>query len=115
MTNGKRLIGAALIAMASMSLMKAPARAETETYPGGGCVRTSGGTYERYFGTIYNSSKTSELNVFCPFVRIGAFMWSAAIKVFDRNPTLNVSCTLWNEVDSGNNIYFVNQTATSSG
>jgi hypothetical protein len=115
MTNGKRLIGAALIAMAFTSLMSTPAKAETEHYPGGACVRTSGGTYERYFGTIFNSSTTTELNVFCPFVRIGAFMWSAAFVVFDRNPNANVWCTLSNEVDSGNNIYLVSHTAKTSG
>jgi len=112
---GKWSIGAAPVVAAAMGLMSADAAENYKAYPGGACVRTSGSAYERYFGTVFNNSATSELNVFCPLVRDGGYILTARVNVFDRNTTIDVSCTLWHEQERGNNVFLVSSTVTSSG
>lgn len=62
-----------------------------KVYAGGACVAVSGGTYARFFGTVANSSSTSDLNVFCPFVHEHAGIDFGNVRVFDRNTTRDVS------------------------
>lgn len=93
-----------------------------KTIPGAACDRVSGGTYEQWFGTVLNSSTTSELILTCPLVKMKKLTPGAEwhnettnVQVIDRNTTLNVSCTRRSEYYSGSSLFLDEDTAATSG
>jgi hypothetical protein len=109
----KLMTGAALFT--GIAFLSDGASADLKAYPGAQCARVSGGTFDYFAGTVMNTSSASDLNVICPLVRDVSSISSARIVVFDRHPTLNVSCTMNTETAVGSNFTFVSQTRVSAG
>src|SRR5262245_5071712 len=93
---------------AGLSLTSRDARAlDGKTYAGLTCRAAPGssGTYGTYFGTVTNTSSSSELSLICPVVHDTGDISSATIKVWDRHPSLAVECTLHFEGVSGSSVF----------
>lgn len=84
-------------------------------YPGVTCHNNGGGSYVTWYGTVYNGSGSGELNVICPAIKQHTNVASATLQLYDRNSTVNVSCTLVNEYVTSSGAYNWSNTQTSSG
>jgi hypothetical protein len=110
----------ALLVCAGLGLAAKDARATlvAETFPGITCHAVSGGAIGEFFGSVENISSASELNVSCPFVRDGAsatgLSSGSTVQVFDRNPSVAVSCTLNFEFASGSSIFLGQNTQSTA-
>jgi hypothetical protein len=116
MKNRLLAICAAALTVSSLSLLSTFAAADGKEYPGGVCVPTTGGLFNRFFGTADNTSSSTELNVFCAFVRDTGSITSASVRVFDRHSTIDVSCTLFHEIftSGGNGQFFLTSSTKKS-
>jgi len=104
----KKVIVKGALMFGLLGLLSTTAVADDKANAAGLCYQISGGTFSRFGGTIQNTSTSSELNVQCPVVRDnpgGAFVFnSIAFDVFDRHSSLNVSCSMCNEVAVSNGL-----------
>src|SRR5258708_3151954 len=108
---------AALVAGVLTADNDANATRSDREYVGAGCYRISAGfgTESIFAGTISNPSSTDDMTVMCPLSKMYSHVDSAFIVVYDRNTTLNISCTLYTEYSSGSQVLNVGQTQYSTG
>jgi len=114
MITSKLVRGLAVIAGLALVSTSALA-ADGKQYGGSECRQVSGGTFNYFAGTVYNASTTQELNVICPFVKDSTSITNGTVTVFDRNPSLDVSCQIITEFNNASGTFQNFTTVTSSG
>ena len=88
---------------------------DDKRYPGADCRQISGGIYNFFGGTVFNSSTTSALGLMCPFVKDSAGVTSGSVTVYDRHPSQDISCTIFSELNNASGNFFTSAAVTSSG
>lgn len=111
----KRLI-AKLSVIAGLSLVSMNALAiDGKNYAGAECRQVSGGSLGFFGGTEYNASSTSELNLICPFVKDSTSVTSGTVTVYDRNPSIDVTCSIITEFNNSSGTFYNFANVASSG
>jgi len=101
----------AAVALASTGALAA----DGKQYAGAQCYATSGGSLSFFGGTINNLSSTSDLNVICPFVKDSTSITNGTVTVYDRHPSLNVTCNIITEFNNSGGNFFNFASVASSG
>jgi len=105
-----------LTMIAGLALMATNASAiDGKNYAGIVCRQTSGGAVGFFGGTVSNASTASELNLLCPFVKDSTSVTSGTVTVYDRNPSIDVSCSIITEFNNASGNFFNFASVTSSG
>ncbi|WP_201096506.1 hypothetical protein [Thiocystis minor] len=110
------MIGMCLTAAAiSMIGVSSALAGDVKYYPGSMCVRVFGGTPGYNYGSIRNTSTTSDMFVDCPAVHDSAAISSGYMNVTDRHYSLNVNCSLFSAYALGTKKYYNYKSKSSSG
>jgi hypothetical protein len=108
----RNVLGRIVVISSALALVGAPAVASQRVVGGGICYQTptagfTGTAAYDDFGSVRNDSTTGELAIDCPIVRENPSADIAAgeisFDIFDRNPSLDVTC------------YFINEIADTAG
>jgi hypothetical protein len=89
-----------LLAASAVVLFLVPSNASATEYPGAICQveSGSGGQLVNYYGTIYNSSSTSDMQVICPVAKNDLRISDGTtVGVLNRNATVPFTCSLFQE------------------
>jgi len=104
-------------ALAGILLGISNAWAASTTFAGDACMPMplTSSNYGIWYNSADNTSSAAELTVNCMTPRFGTRISSASVQVYDRNTTVDVSCTLYDQYVNSSGLYFYSASAASSG
>ena len=78
-------------------------------------VQADSSAVDRSLYGVFNTSTTKETTVYCPIQTPGQSSGQLCVVVYDRNPSVNVSCSLSSLGADGNPAWTVTRTSAGSG